>query len=102
MFEKVGGRVIARLSNRQVRNGHELAGVPLDNEGAAALEAFEAILNEPGLAARFHFEPGQVQLIDNRALGHNRTGFRDWPEPHRKRLLVRLWLRDSGSRAYNG
>jgi len=102
MFEKVGGRVIARLSNRQVRNGHELAGVPLDNEGAAALEAFEAILNEPGLAARFHFEPGQIQLIDNRALGHNRTGFRDWPEPDRKRLLVRLWLRDSGSRAYNG
>ena len=54
------------------------------------------------LAARFHFEPGQIQLIDNRALGHNRTGFRDWPEPDRKRLLVRLWLRDSGSRAYNG
>jgi len=102
MFEWHGDRLVARLSNFQVRNGHKIAGVPLDNEGAAALETFEAILNEPGLSARFHFEPGQMQLIDNRALGHKRTGFRDWPEAERKRLLVRLWLRDSGRRAYNG
>lgn len=102
MFERHGDRIVARLSRFQVTNGHKIAGEPLDNEGVAALEAFEAILNEPGIAARFHFEPGQMQLIDNRALGHKRTGFRDWPEAERKRLLVRLWLRDTGSRAYNG
>lgn len=102
MFEERDGRLVARLSRFQVTNGQRIAGVPLDNEGAAALEAFEAILNEPGMAARFQFEPGQMQLIDNRALGHRRTAFTDWPEPERKRLLVRLWLRDSGSRAYNG
>ena len=102
MLERQGGRLLARLSRFQVVNGHKLAGVPLDTQGAAALEAFEAILNAPGLAARFQFEPGQMQLIDNRALGHKRTAFRDWPEPERKRLLVRLWLRDEGSRAYNG
>ena len=54
------------------------------------------------MSARFQFQPGQMQLIDNRALGHKRTAFRDWPDDDRKRLLVRLWLRDSGSRAYNG
>jgi hypothetical protein len=46
--------------------------------------------------------PGQMQLIDNRALGHKRAAFRDWPEEARKRLLIRLWLRDRGGRAYNG
>ncbi|SEO98989.1 Taurine catabolism dioxygenase TauD, TfdA family [Rhodospirillales bacterium URHD0017] len=102
MLEAKDGRLIARLSHFQVKNGQKLAGVPLDNEGAAALEAFEAILNEPGMSARFQFQPGQMQLIDNRALGHKRTAFRDWPDDDRKRLLVRLWLRDSGSRAYNG
>lgn len=102
MLERHGDRIVARLSRFQVTNGHKIAGVPLDNEGVAALEAFEAILNEPGLAARFHFEPGQMQLIDNRTLGHKRTGFRDWPEAQRKRLLVRLSLRDTCSRAYNG
>lgn len=102
MLEEHDSRLIARLSRFQVRNGYKLAGQALDAEGEAALEAFEAILNEPGMAARFQFEPGQMQLIDNRALGHKRTAFRDWPEPERKRLLVRLWLRDSGRRAYNG
>jgi alpha-ketoglutarate-dependent taurine dioxygenase len=102
MFERHGERLVARLSRFQVINGYKLAGVELDSEGVAALEAFETILNAPGMAARFQFEPGQMQLIDNRALGHKRTAFRDWPEPERKRLLVRLWLRDSGSRAYNG
>ena len=102
MFERETGKLIARLSYFQVKNGHKIAGVELDAEGKAAIEAFEAILEEPGMAARFHFEPGQMQLIDNRALGHKRTSFRDWPEPERKRLLIRLWLRDSGSRAYNG
>ena len=102
MFENQQGRLIARLSRFQVKNGHKIAGVELDPQGAAALDAFEAILNAPDMAARFQFEPGQIQLLDNRALGHRRTAFRDWPEPERKRLLVRLWLRDTGSRAYNG
>jgi alpha-ketoglutarate-dependent taurine dioxygenase len=102
MFENQDGRLVARLSRFQVKNGHKIAGVALDPQGAAALDAFEAILNAPDMAARFQFEPGQIQLLDNRALGHRRTAFRDWPEPERKRLLVRLWLRDTGSRAYNG
>jgi len=102
MFENKDGRLVARLSHFQVKNGHKLAGVALDPQGAAALDAFEAILNAPDMAARFQFEPGQIQLLDNQALGHRRTAFRDWPEPERKRLLVRLWLRDTGSRAYNG
>ena len=102
MLERGADRLVARLSHFQVINGYKLAGRALDAEGAAALEAFEAILNAPGLAARFDFEPGQLQLIDNWALGHKRTAFQDWPEPERKRLLVRLWLRDEGSRAYNG
>ena len=102
MFERRDGRLVARLSRFQVKNGYKLAGEELDPAGTAAMEAFEAILNEPGVAARFQFQPGQIQLIDNRALGHKRSAFRDWPEPERKRLLVRLWLRDSGSRAYNG
>lgn len=102
MLESEDGRLIARLSRFQVMNGYRLAGATLDPEGTAAIDAFEVILNAPGMAARFQFEPGQMQIIDNRALGHKRSGFRDWPEAERKRLLIRLWLRDHGRRAYNG
>ena len=102
MLESEDGRLVARLSRFQIRNGYKLAGAEIDPEGLAAMEAFEAILTAPGMAAQFHFEPGQIQILDNRALGHKRTGFTDWPEPERKRLLIRLWLRDGGGRAYNG
>ena len=102
MLESEDGRLVARLSRFQIRNGYKLAGAEIDPEGLAAMEAFEAILTAPGMAAQFHFETGQMQILDNRALGHKRTGFTDWPEPERKRLLIRLWLRDSGGRAYNG
>ena len=56
----------------------------------------------PGMDASFHFEPGQIQIINKRVIGHRRMEFIDWPEADRKRLLVRLWLRDQGRPFYNG
>ncbi|MDP7393370.1 MAG: TauD/TfdA family dioxygenase, partial [Alphaproteobacteria bacterium] len=63
---------------------------------------FEAILRDPAMVKEFFFEPGQIQIVDNRRCGHRRTGFVDWPEPDRRRHLVRLWLRGSGRPFYNG
>jgi len=102
IFENGDGRVNGRLSRFHVKMGHALAGEPLDAEGEEALETLEGIMNEPGMGQAFWFEPGQIQIIDNRRVGHKRTGFIDWPEPDRKRRLVRLWLRDSGRPFYNG
>ena len=102
LFEYDGERLTGRLSRYQVRNGHALAEVPLDAEGEAALEALDAVMNAPRVNREFFFERGQIQILDNRRLGHRRTAFRDFAEPGRKRHLVRLWLRDSGRRFYNG
>lgn len=102
LFEWDGVRLAGRLSHFQVINGHKLAGVPLDGRGSAALEALEAVMMDPALNQSFYFERGQIQVIDNRRLGHRRTRFVDHPEPERKRHLVRLWLRDAGRRCYNG
>ena len=102
LFEYDGERLAGRLSRYQVRNGHALAEVPLDADGEAALEALDSIMNAPRINREFFFERGQIQILDNRRLGHRRTGFRDFPEPGRKRHLVRLWLRDRGRRFYNG
>jgi alpha-ketoglutarate-dependent taurine dioxygenase len=102
MFEVKGGRLIARLSRFQVMNGQKLACEELDTRGEAAMEAFEAILHEQGMVKEFFFEPGQIQIVDNRRCGHRRTGFMDWPEPERRRHLIRLWLRGEGRPFYNG
>ena len=102
LFEWDGGRLTARLSRYQVINGQKLAGEPLDAEGEAALEALDRVMSEPSIAWEHEFRVGQIQFVNNRQLGHKRTAFRDWPEPERRRHLVRLWLRDAGRAFYNG
>jgi alpha-ketoglutarate-dependent taurine dioxygenase len=102
MFENHDGELVARLSYRQVVYGYKLEGKELDREGRAALDAFEAILNEPVMWKDFFFEPGQIQLLDNRRCGHCRTAFEDYLEPERRRHLVRIWMRDNGRCFYHG
>lgn len=102
VFAADKGRLLARHSWFQIKNGHDMAGEPIDTEGQAALEALEEVMADPGLWKEFVFEPGQVQILDNRRCGHKRTAFRDYPDPDRKRHLVRLWLRHRGLPFYNG
>jgi len=97
-----GVAVRARFSAHQMNGGYALRGEPIDNEGAAAMTAMLDIFEEDELTVDFDLEPGQIQFVDNRVLGHSRTAFVDHSEPDRKRHLVRLWLRDHGRRAYPG
>ena len=55
-------------------------------------DAYEAIASEPGIYLDMQFEPGDVQLVSNHVVLHARTAYEDWPEPERKRHLLRLWL----------
>lgn len=102
VFEVEAERLHGRLSRFQVRNGQALAGVALDAPGEAALDELDRIMEQPDLRMDFHFEVGQMQFVNNRQIAHKRTAFRDWPEPERKRHLIRLWLRDRGRPFYNG
>ena len=79
-----------------------MRGEPIDSDGEAAIAAMLDIFEEDGLSVDFDLEPGQIQFVDNRALGHSRTEFVDYPEPECRRHLVRLWMRDHGRRAYPG
>jgi len=37
-------------------------------------------------------ERGDLQFVHNHTLLHDRTAFEDYPEPARRRYLLRLWL----------
>src|SRR5215831_15220212 len=96
------GELRARFSVHQISGGYALKGEPVDGDGEAAITALLDILDEDELSINFDLEPGQMQFVHNRALGHSRTAFVDYPEPDRRRHLVRLWMRDHGRRAYPG
>jgi hypothetical protein len=57
-----------------------------------ALDMFDALTNDPRLHMFMEFKPGDVQLVHNHTILHDRTSFVDWPEPERRRHLLRLWL----------
>ncbi|MBN9086044.1 MAG: TauD/TfdA family dioxygenase [Reyranella sp.] len=103
MFERgADGTIKARLALSEIHAGYELRGERMDNETAAALAAVQSVFDRPELHVELGFAPGQIQFVNNRATGHARTEFTDFPEPERKRHLVRLWLRDAGKRGYCG
>jgi hypothetical protein len=97
-----GGEPKARFSVHQINGGYALRGESIDRDGDVAIAATLDVFEEDGLSVDFDLEPGQIQFVDNRALGHSRTAFVDHPEPDRRRHLVRLWMRDHGRRAYPG
>jgi alpha-ketoglutarate-dependent taurine dioxygenase len=40
-----------------------------------------------------HFEPGDVQLLNNTAVLHSREAYTDHDDPAHRRHLLRLWLK---------
>jgi hypothetical protein len=63
----------------------------------AALDRLDALAAE--LSLEMEFRPGDMQFIHNHQILHSRTDFEDWPEPERRRHLLRLWLAPQGARA---
>jgi len=73
-------------------------GVPLTAQENEALDLFQKTGDRDDLCFTFQLEPGAASFINNYTVLHSRTGFQDWPEPARKRLLLRLWLKAEPSR----
>jgi hypothetical protein len=82
-----------------VKTAQDYPEVPrLRPEQIEMLDLFDEITMEPGMAIEMDFRPGDIQWLSNYAALHSRTGFVDWPEPQRRRHLLRLWLRREGGR----
>ncbi|MDQ1153638.1 TauD/TfdA family dioxygenase [Brevundimonas sp. SORGH_AS_0993] len=62
------------------------------------LKLFDEITYEPGMAIEMDFRPGDIQWLSNYAALHSRTAFEDYPEPQRRRHLLRMWLSRAGAR----
>lgn len=102
IFSEVDGKIQGRLGLHQVRNAYAMRGEELDPAGREAVSALEAVFADPELCFEFDMQAGQIQYVQNRAIGHSRTRFEDFEAPDRRRHLVRLWMRDEGHRSYPG
>jgi hypothetical protein len=57
-----------------------------------ALDLYYSICEEDGFCLRLQFERGDIQFLHNHVIFHSRTAYVDWPEPERRRHLMRMWL----------
>jgi hypothetical protein len=88
-FYSVGGGI-------RLEHAYSLPGVPpMSAAQKEALELYKSTIRE--CAAEIPFVPGDVQFLNNYVTMHTRRAYEDWPEPSRKRHLLRLWLCDAAS-----
>ena len=71
---------------------------PLTPLQIEALDLFDELANDPDLNLMMELQPGDIQFVHNHTILHDRTAFEDFPEPERKRHLLRLWLAPSHGR----
>ncbi len=99
VFSCIDGTVsVQYIRDYMLKAGEMLGGMP--PKFRAALDQFDAYANDPDMNVSFTLEPGEIELVNNRAVLHSRTQFEDYPEPERKRHLVRLWMDVPNGRPY--
>ena len=93
------GRLSAIYQRQYIESAQRFADAPrLTAAHREALDLFDVLADDPALNMTMEFKPGDVQFVHNHTILHDRTAFVDWPEPDRRRHLLRLWLAASDAR----
>jgi len=100
VFNWHAGLVSARFPPRAYyESAQRFEGVsPLTRAQVAALDLLEETAKRPENSFAYDLEPGDIQFANNYCIFHARTDFEDYPEPERKRHMLRLWLSTPNSR----
>ena len=99
VYNDYDGLLSAIYAPHYVRSSQRFPEAPrLSPEDLEALDRFDALAEDPLLRLDMEFRPGDMQFVHNHTVLHDRTAFEDWPEPERKRHLLRLWLAAPGAR----
>ena len=87
------GRLSVIYQRQYLESAQRFADAPrITPQIREALDLFDALSNDPALHFLMRLEVGDIQLVHNHTLLHDRTAFEDWPDAGRRRHLLRLWL----------
>jgi len=91
---------LSAIYQRQyIESARRFSGVgPLNPLQVQALDVFDELANDPALNLNMELQAGDMQFVHNHTMLHDRTAFEDYPEPERKRHLLRLWLAPANAR----
>jgi hypothetical protein len=99
VFNWHAGELCAIYQRQYIDSAQRFADAPrLTAEDVEALDLLDALTNDPALHLTMALDRGDMQFVHNHTLLHDRTAFEDYPEPARRRHLLRLWLAPPGAR----
>lgn len=97
VFNFQDGYFLCNWQSYYIRSAQRFEQLPrFTDRQTEALDTMSALAHE--LRSEMAFEPGDIQFLHNHVTVHARTAFVDWPEPERRRHLLRLWLSTPGGR----
>jgi hypothetical protein len=92
VFTSTPDGVIVRYNHYFVSLGTDATAAVLPDRQLAALNLAEEIAAGPSLRRSITLAAGDVLLVDNRVVMHNRTAYDDRPEDEFRRRLLRGWV----------
>lgn len=99
VFNWYESHLSALYARRYIESARRFPEIPaLTEQQLEALDLFDELANDPAISMQMSFQPGDMQWVHNHTMLHDRTSFEDWPEPEKKRHLLRLWLAVPGAR----
>lgn len=91
IFSVTDGYFAGRGISAHMAKAQKIPGVPKYTEvQEEAIRMYKE--TAPKIAIDIDFEQGDISYVCNHVMLHSRTDFEDWPDPGRKRHLLRLWL----------
>lgn len=93
IFQPWQGRMVAVLIQSFIEKAQAFDEVPrLTPQQTEALAFVNTLCDDPAIRLDMDFRPGDMQFLCNHFVFHSRTAYEDWPEPERRRHLLRLWV----------
>ncbi len=93
VFNHHDGLMSGYYVRRYIESSQRLPRAPrLGDRHHEAFDLLDELAEDPDIHLDMEFRPGDIQFLHNHTIFHDRTAFEDWPEPERKRHLLRLWL----------
>lgn len=87
------GRLSCRFNEKAMLTSELLPGAPpLTPEEKEAIAEVARLAMEDRHCVTWRLAPGELLLLDNHVVFHNRSSFSDGGEPHQKRMLLRKWI----------
>ena len=92
IFVRQDGVLSGGYNGKSIRGGFDALGKEPTTEEREAIHWMEHLASHPDLSFHITLQPGDFLLVNNYTTLHSRSGFEDFEDPGKRRLMLRLWL----------